>query len=112
MLLDPTTLIGNEIFQSNFIRIGNDVYITDPDDLSTTHKELAIKHAILERVEFLKSNNPTEVDGGMLFMNGTILRLGAEAVTLDVPLTKQSRTTTVEKLKKRIPKYSIREVAE
>jgi hypothetical protein len=112
MLLDPRELVGNENFQSKFIRIGNDVYITEPDDLKTLHVDLAKSHNIEERIEFLKNNNPNEVDGGLIFIQSTMIRIGSASSSLGVPLTNEARAITLEKLKKRIPKYSVRELME
>lgn len=112
MLFDLTSLIGNENFESKFIRIGNDIYITEQNDLKTLHIELAKQHKIDERVEFLKNNNPDEVDGGIIFLSGTVLRIGSVSTSLGIPLTNQAREITLEKLKKRIPRYSIRDLVE
>ena len=112
MILEPANLIGEEKFESKFVRIGNDIYITDPDDLQTLHIQLAEKHNILERVNFLKSNNRDEVDGGIIFFSPGVIRIGSASTSLSIPLTNKAREITLVKLKKRMPKYSIREVSE
>ncbi len=112
MLLDPNSLIGDESFESKFIRVGNDVYLTDPNDLRTMHVELAVKHKVLERVDYLKSNNPDEIDGGIIFFTPGVVRVGSASTSLSVPLTNRARMITLDKLKKRMQRYSVREVAE
>lgn len=105
-------MAGNETFESKFIRVGSDFYITDYNDLKTLHIDLAKKHKIDERIEYLKNNNSGEVDGGMIFVNGTVIRIGSASSSLGIPLTNHARAITLEKLKKRIPRYSIGDLVE
>ncbi len=112
MLLDPNNLIGDESFESKFVRVGNDLYITDPNDLTTLHIQLAEKHKILERIYFMKENNQDEIDGGIIFFTPGVIRIGSASTSLSIPLTKKARFITLDKLKKRMQRYSIRELTE
>jgi hypothetical protein len=80
MLLDLSTFTGNEQFHSKFIRVGNEVYITNPDDLTTLHAQLAEMHKVLERIYDWKTGNKDEVDGGEIFVQGKVIRIGAHSL--------------------------------
>ncbi len=111
MVLSDMYLTGIEHFESKFIRVGNEVYITDPDDVTTPHYKLAEKHKISERIEQLKEQQKDEVDGGLIFITGRIIRIGAASETLEIPLSERARKITIQKLVKQMPDFNIQEVA-
>lgn len=111
MLLDLSLFTGTEQFHSKFIRVGNEVYITNPDDLTTLHVQLAEMHKVLDRILDWKSGNKDEVDGGEIFVQGKVIRIGAQSTSLGLPLTQNARDITVRKLKKKNPKFSIRDLS-
>jgi len=111
MLLDLSTFMGTEQFQSKFIRVGNDVFITNPDDLTTLHIQLAELHKVLDRIYDSKTGNKDEVDGGEIFVDRKVIRIGSHSTSLGLPLTQKARDITVQKLKKRNPKFSIRDLS-
>jgi hypothetical protein len=111
MLLDLSTFTGSEEFHSKFIRVGNEVYITQPNDLTTFHSQLAELHKVLERINDWKTGNKDEVDGGEIFVNGMVIRIGAHSEGLGLPLTQKARDITVRKLKRRNPKFSIKDLS-
>lgn len=111
MVLSEMYLTGIEHFESKFIRVGNDVYITDPDDIATLHYQLAEKHKISERIEQLKEQQKDEVDGGLIFISGRIIRIGAASDSLGIPVTERARRVTLQKLIKQMPDFNIQEVA-
>jgi hypothetical protein len=111
MLYDPKSFFyEDDSFQSKFLRLGNDIYITEPNDLKTYHKELAEKDKILEKVEYLISNNPDEIDGGIIFIRGKIISIGMTSSGFQIPKTERARRLTVQRLQKQNPQFSIREL--
>lgn len=111
MLLDLSVFTGSEHFQSKFIRIGNEVYITSPNDLTTLHSQLAEQHKVLDRIYDWKTGNKNEVDGGEVFVEGKVIRFGSHSSGLGLPLTQKARDITVQRLKKRNPSFSIRDLS-
>jgi hypothetical protein len=112
MLLHIRSLTGKEHFTSKFIRVGNEVYIIGPDDDLTYHKELAEKHKILERIEHFKNQDPEMVDGGMMFVSGPVIRIGAASTSLSIPTVDRARKQTILKLRREYPAFSIKEVSD
>ncbi len=112
MLFDPAGLLGNENFQSKFVRVGNEIHVTEPDDLSTIHMDMAEKDKILQRALDLKQQNPDDVDGGIIFVSGRTIQVGSASTSLSVPITQRARDLTIQKLKRRRPDYNIKEVSE
>lgn len=109
MLLDLRNIFDADNFQSKFLRLGNDIYITEPDDLQTLHRELAEKDKILEKVEYLIGNNPDEIDGGIIFIRGKIVAVGLNSSGFNIPKTERARKLTLTRLSKQYPTYSFRE---
>ncbi len=111
MLLDLSVFTGGEQFQSKFIRVGNEIYITQPNDLTTLHIQLAEMHKVLDRIYDWKTGNKNEVDGGEIFVEGKVIRFGYHSTSLGLPLTQKARDITVQRLKKRNPSFSIRDLS-
>ena len=110
MLFDPPNLFGFESFQSKFVRVGNEIHVTEHDDLSTLHKDLAEKDKILQRVTDLKQQNPEDVDGGILFISGRTIQVGSASSSLSIPTIQKARDLTIQKLKKKRPDYNIKKI--
>ena len=111
MLLDLSTFTGNEQFQVKFIRVANEVYITKPDDLTTLHIQLAEEHKVLDRIYDWKSGNQNEIDGGEMFVSGKVIRIGSHSTSLGLPLTQKARDITVQRMKRKNPSFSIRDLS-
>lgn len=107
MILDRNTFLIYEAFQALFIRIGNDVYISEPGETSITHKTFAKKEKILEKIEITRLQSEDEVDGGMIFVNSKLIKLASEASSLDIPLTKRAREITLQRLRYQNPSFNI-----
>jgi len=112
MLLTARDLTGSVKFDSKFVRVGNEVYITEANDIRTIHRELAEKHKILDRVYDLKEQNPDNVDGGYIFVSGRLIKIAASSTSLSLPLTDEARKNTIKILKRSFPDFSIKELAE
>lgn len=110
MQLDPHYLKENTSFQSKFLRVGNEVYVTGYDDLRTLHNELAGKDKILERIEHLKRESKDEVDGGIIFVSGKLIQIGSHSTSLSIPLTTRARKITLQKLKYSFPEFNVKEL--
>lgn len=112
MILSTRILSGKDEFQAKFIRVGNEVYFIGPHDEVSFHIELAKKEKILERIDELKVQNPELLDGGMLYINGRVIRIGGVSTTLSLPINEKGRKNTIAVLKKQFPSYSVKELGE
>ena len=105
-------LSGLDNFQTKFLRVGNEIYINDPEGVPLLHIELAEKEKILERINRLREQDIEQIDGGMMFVEGRVISFGGSSTTLSIPITNQARNITVLNLKKMMPDYSIKDVSE
>jgi|SRR3989344_3679413 len=112
MILSTRVLSGRDEFQSKFVRTGNEVYFIGPNDEVSFHIELAKKEKILERIDDLKIQSPELLDGGMLYINGRVIRIGGVSTTLLLPINDKGRKNTVSVLKKQFPSFSVKELSE
>ncbi len=110
MLLDSAYLKTHTNFESKFLRVGNEVYITDPNDISTFHIELAEKEKVLERIEFFRKGDKDSIDGGRVFVTGRTVQIGSASSTLSLPLTNKARRETVKKIKDLYPEFLVKEL--
>lgn len=110
MLLNPADLKGNEKFESKFVRVRNDLFITDYNDTDTLHINLARKHKLLDKIEDLKSQNPSEIDGGIIFVDGKRIQIGSSSTSLELPLTQDARDNTLQKIQRRLPDFNVSEL--
>ena len=112
MLFDSRNLKGWENIQTKFLRVGNEIYIIGQEENLKFHIELAKKEKILERIEDFKIQNPDSIDGGVMFIENKLIRIGLSSSSLDIPLTEKARTETLKVLNKHLPEYSIKLVSE
>lgn len=110
MLLDSRYLKDHRNFEAKFIRVGNEVYITEPNDLATLHKELAEKEKVYERIEFFRVQDKDMVDGGLIFVNGRTVQIGSASSSLSIPQTVKARRETVKKIKDLYPECLVKEL--
>ena len=113
MLLDLKSLpeLGN--ISTKFIRIGDEIYIIGEEEEGLVfHRELAQKHKVLEKVEDLRTVRPDDLDGGMIYIQGKIVRIGSSSDSLGIPLTTKARRRTIDKLQDRHPSFSVKELVE
>ena len=57
MLIDTRYFKEHTNFESKFLRVGNEIYITEPNDVRTFHVDLAKKEKVLERIEFFRRDD-------------------------------------------------------
>lgn len=112
MIISRFLIEDNQPFNSKFLRVGNEVYITDPGDTATLHINLAKKDKIYDRIIELKAQNPNNIDGGLIFISGKVIRIGSASTSLSIPLVDKARKNTINILKKEFPNYSIKELAD
>lgn len=110
MLLDSHYLKTHINFEAKFIRVGNEVYITEPNDLKTLHVELAEKDKVLERIEFFKEQDVDRIDGGIIFVGGRTIQIGSASSSLSIPQSVKARRETVKKIKDMYPEFSVKEL--
>src|SRR3954470_22553288 len=99
MLLDTRYFKEHTNFESKFLRVGNEVYLTAPNDVKTFHFELAEKEKVADRIEFFRKNDKDAIDGGRIFVYGRTVQVGSASTTLSLPLTPKARKETVKKIK-------------
>jgi len=110
MLLDSHYLKTHTNFEAKFLRVGNEVYITEANDLKTLHIELAELEKVDERIEFFKVQSKDMVDGGLVFVMGRSIQIGSASSSLSIPLTVKARKETVKKIKDMYPEFSVKEL--
>jgi hypothetical protein len=110
MLLDSHYLKTHINFESKFVRVGNEVYITEPNDLKTLHRELAERDKVYERIEFFKAQDKDMIDGGLIFVGSKTIQIGSASSSLSIPETNKARRETVKKIKDMYPEFSVKEL--
>ncbi len=110
MLLDSRYLTEHKHFEAKFIRVGNEVYITEPNDLKTLHIELAEKEKVLERINYFKLQDADMVDGGIVFVGGRSVQIGSASSSLSIPMSVKARRETVKKIKDLYPEFMVKEL--
>lgn len=93
---------------SKFVRVGEVIAVTDPEDRTTSHESLAKKEGLLETVKKLIKENPDEVDGGFVdFDNSSSQKpyivLDGTSSTLRVPRNENARRKTIEVFSAKTP---------
>ncbi len=78
-------------FCSKFIRVGDVMVVTLPDDISTLHDSLAEEEGVLEDVRRKKLEEPSEVDAGQFSVFRGEIRVYGESSKLGLPLCEDAR---------------------
>lgn len=110
MLLDTIYLREHTNFESKFLRVGNEIYLTEPNDIKTAHFELAEKEKVADRIEFFRKNDKDMVDGGRVFVYGRSIQIGSASSTLSLPITQKARRETVKRMKDLYPSFLVKEL--
>ncbi len=112
MLFSDLYLLGDEEFECKFIRVGQDVYITDPGDVSTPHSTLAEQSKILEKLESMRESKIDEVDAGLMFVSGKSIKIASVSETLNLPEIMMARKMTIERMSRKYNDFQIKELIE
>ena len=98
-----------EKYMYKFVRVGEKIYVTEPMDVFTSHRDLAREDGVIIELERLKREEPSSVDGGMLYPNATTKEISAESssFTLGVPVTPEGRIITRDVLQAKLPDYTV-----
>lgn len=112
MILDSKFLSGFEKLNTKFVRVGNDIFIMGPEEDLGFHVDLARREKVLERLEHLKEQDKDNVDGGMIYISGRIVRVGSASTSLGIPLTDKARKLTIKRLQMKYPSLSIKELSD
>ncbi len=111
MELDPKAKDGN-MFVSKFIRVGDRIFTTEPDDRNTRHDDLAQEQGVLDQIAQLKGQESADIDAGQVMFtppNKLIFRLDSTHLNLPVKgLEDQARQGTVQTAKKLFPSFEVR----
>lgn len=99
-------------YRSKFIRVEDEIFVTKPGDMDTTHIELAVKDGIESRIDDLRNQNPVEVDAGTMNVSPSKKRIsvGVDSMSLDLPVekaSKKARKRSVEVLLEQSKGYSV-----
>ncbi len=104
----PSKERGN--YSARFIRVQDRLFTSDPDDNSTTHKNLALKDGISDEVQLLKKNDPKEVDAGVYSVINNRIIVTGESLSLSIPLATvgdKTRSKTLALFELVSPHYTI-----
>lgn len=112
MIFDPKGFIFTDNFEANFIRLANDFYISEPGQEGVTHEQIVEMDKLGEKIEKMRLVNPLQIDAGLIFMDGRMIRIGSESAVLDLPVTKSAREETLKRLKSKNPSFSVKELSE
>jgi hypothetical protein len=110
MLIDTRYFKEHTNFESKFLRVGNEIYITQPNDVKTFHVDLAKIEKVLDRIEFFRRDDQDSIDGGRIFVYGRTIQIGSASSTLSLPLTQKARRETVKKIKDLYPEFLVQEL--
>ena len=112
MLFADLYFIGDEEFESIFIRLGQDVYITEPGDITTPHSVLAEQSKILEKIEQMREGKIDEVDAGLIFISGKTIKIASVSEDLNLPEVVSARKLTIERMRYKYNDFQVRELIE
>ncbi len=84
-------------FTSKFVRIGETIITTEPDDIKTRHNDLARAEGILDRLtsETERKGKDADADAGQYTVFGKRILISAVSHNLDLPLSSQARDKSV-----------------
>lgn len=105
----PDEAVG--AYDAKFVRVGEHVSVTIPDDTSTPHVTLAREDGIFNEVVTAKVTNPEDVDGGFLMFSklkeGGSIRIIGSSRGLSIPTVPEARIKTGELFQKLSPGYEV-----
>ena len=98
-------------YVSKFVRAGERVFVTQPDDLETCHLSLAKEDGVYEEIVALRETNPQAVDGGHVFVEeGGMIFITGGSTSLHIPVRdvfRQARTKTREVFQRQNPDHTV-----
>lgn len=112
MLFSDLYFMGDEEFEVNFIRLGSDVYITEPGDVTTPHSILAEQSKITEKIEQMREGKVDEIDAGLMFVSGKSIRIASLSENLNLPEVSSARKLTIERMSRKFNDFQIKELIE
>lgn len=100
---------GTSFYMSKFIRVGDKLFVTQPDDLSTPHDIFAIREGIFEIVTKLREENPSAVDGGYFDVSPKVqeIHIIDESSRLRIPISEAARAITIVEFTKQSSGYEV-----
>lgn len=97
-------------YRGKFVRVEDQIFVTENGDYKTPHLRLAEQHEILDSILHLKIATPNEVDGGFLQILGESILASNNSDTLRIPVrdvASQARVRTVEEIARLSPGYRV-----
>lgn len=74
-----------DMYSARFIRVKHNIFVSEPDDESINHRELAESEGILGDIEKLKETHPRDVDAGKIFVYQGEITVAGNSWTLGLP---------------------------
>ena len=104
--------LEKQFYISKFVRAGEKVYVTKPNDQKTFHSELAESDGIAETIRRLRIEDPVNVDGGYITVDNVDKYIIIDRISpsLDLPISKtaeEARRLTGESVRILAPEYSV-----
>lgn len=106
MKIERAIEMVEEVYDTRFIRVKNDIFISKGDELY--HDELAEKDQIQKTVNELRYTAPDDVDAGFFtVMNNPekIIYVAKHSTTLRIPTSENARKITVTLFQQNNPEY-------
>lgn len=102
----------HSVYMVKFERVRRDIYVTQPGDLDTEHRKMAILLEILGKIALLRENEPDEVDAGDLRIVNLESRkeivVANFSTTLGLPVTDIARERTLFTIGDQSPGFNIK----
>jgi hypothetical protein len=101
----------NPFYRSKFVRTGETIVVTNPNDIFTRHDALASQEGLTETVHESREANPDEVDAGILAVSADqnkILVTGDSSM-LSLPVSKNARARSIEVFKAQSEGWNVTE---
>lgn len=100
-------------YRSKFIRLGERVYVTDPNETTTLHSELAQRDGIMDEINELVKTDAKSLDFGFLsakgFGRGKEIVISGSTISIEVSRStrEEAREITGEIIEKMCPDFKV-----
>jgi len=99
------------LYQCKFLRVGDDLFVTEPDNLDTRHDALAMQDGVSDQVKAFQRSEPDSLDAGVLKVSTAYgehkLSICGESSRLCVYETPVVRQKTMEVFETQSPGFTI-----
>lgn len=96
------------LYSSKFIRVARDIFVTLPENLDTTHANLARLDGILDRLKSVKLINPDEIDAGYFSVIDKEIVVASNSLSLGILEREKAREITLKDFSRLSSGYIVR----